>query len=184
MNNKVSNLYLFKTLFVINLLTFGGGYTIMPIIKDEFVNKKKCIDDEEMNDILTMAQSIPGIMTVSTCFLTGYKINGFIGAFISVLASVLPCFLVISVVFVSYTYLIENIYIKNTLSGISGAISALLLLSIISMIKARLKSNKKLFYITIMILSFIANYILKISIVYIILTCAILGYLYNRGDDK
>ncbi|WP_052292034.1 chromate transporter [Streptobacillus moniliformis] len=110
---KISYFELFKTLFIINSITFGGGYTIIPIIKDEFVEKNKVISDEQMLKIITLAQSIPGVMTISTSFLVGYYSLGLLGAIIATIASILPCIIVISFIAFSYSKFIANIYIQK-----------------------------------------------------------------------
>lgn len=71
----MKNIDLFKTLLKINAVTFGGGYTIVPIIRDEFVKNKKIIDDDEMMKIIALAQSCPGAMAINTSILLGYRIN-------------------------------------------------------------------------------------------------------------
>lgn len=179
---KISNFKLFRILFFINLVTFGGGYTIIPIIKDEFVDKRNYISEDEMLKIVTVSQSLPGVMTVSASFLTGYRINGYIGAVVSVLASILPCFIIISLISLSYNKFIENELIKSSLNAISGAIIGLLLLTVISMLKKLFNDNKKYFYIFIIVLSFLARYFFKLDIVYIIIFSGLIGYFYNRGD--
>ena len=99
---KVTYLQLFKSLFIISAVTFGGGYTIIPIIKDEFVTRRKAITEDEMVKIVTLAQSLPGVMTISTSFLTGYSMLGVGGAIVATIASLLPCIMVISVIAFSY----------------------------------------------------------------------------------
>ena len=105
-NKKISLIELFKKLFIINLVTFGGGYTIIPVIKDEFVYRGKYIEEDNMIKIISLAQSVPGAMTISTSFLVGYYTRGKKGSVIAVLASVLPCLIIIAAIAFSYTKLI------------------------------------------------------------------------------
>ena len=76
MKQTISLRELFTTFFRINAVTFGGGYTIVPVIRDEFMKKKGLIDEDEMLDIVALAQSGPGAMAISTSLLTGYKLRG------------------------------------------------------------------------------------------------------------
>ena len=85
---KISLVKLFFTFFKINAITFGGGYTIVPVIKDIFVEDLKLINEDDMMDIVALAQGGPGAMAISASILTGYKLRGPIGAFICLVASV------------------------------------------------------------------------------------------------
>ena len=68
---KISLIKLFLTFFKINALTFGGGYTIVPIVKDVFVEELEAISEDDMLDIVALAQGGPGAMAISTSILTG-----------------------------------------------------------------------------------------------------------------
>lgn len=181
---KVTYLQLFKSLFIISAVTFGGGYTIIPIIKDEFVTRRKAITEDEMVKIVTLAQSLPGVMTISTSFLTGYSILGVGGAIVATVASLLPCIMVISVIAFSYKKVIENVYVQNVLSGISGSVAALLFITVYSLLKKGLTDKDRNFYITIFLISLFLRYIFNLDIMYIILIAGVISYLYNRGDKN
>ena len=174
--NESSESYksLFLTFFKINMLTFGGGYTIVPVIRDEFVNKRGLIDDDRMLDIIAIAQSGPGPMAINTSILTGYSLKGWKGALICLLASVLPCLIVISLLFYAYDNVAQNNIIKSALGCMSGAISAVLLITVFQMAKKAL-SKHKIFSSILMISSFISAYFTNINTVYIIIISALVG---------
>ena len=65
---NISLFELFIIFFKINAITFGGGYTIVPIISNEFAKNKKLLSEDEMYDIVALAQSDPGAMAISTSF--------------------------------------------------------------------------------------------------------------------
>jgi len=71
MKREITLSEIFFTFLKINTFTFGGGYTIVPVIRDEFMMKKKLIDEDEMLGIVALAQSGPGAMAISTSLLTG-----------------------------------------------------------------------------------------------------------------
>lgn len=81
-NNKkqISLFNLFLTFFRINAITFGGGYTIVAVLRDEFVLRKKLIKEDDMLDLTALAQSGPGAMAINTSVLAGYKLRGMPGA--------------------------------------------------------------------------------------------------------
>ncbi|MDQ0508480.1 chromate transporter, chromate ion transporter (CHR) family [Aedoeadaptatus ivorii] len=142
MERKVSLVKLFLTFLKINTFTFGGGYTIVPIIRDEFVEKQKLIPDDEMLDLVALAQSGPGAMAISTSLLTGYRLRGAAGAFVCLLASVTPCLVIILTINMAYARFRSNFYVNAALVGISGVISAVLLLTTWNLGKKALETDR------------------------------------------
>lgn len=162
------------TFFRINAVTFGGGYTIVPVIRDEFMKKKGLIDEEEMLDIVALAQSGPGAMAISCSLLTGYRLRGLKGAVVSLVASVLPCLIIISILAYFYQAFSNNFYVKSALMGMAGMISSILFVTVYQMGKNASKKHKYYAY-TLMVLAFIASYIFKIHTILIILTLGLIG---------
>lgn len=175
-------LRLFKTLFLINLITFGGGYTIIPVIKNELVERENLISSEQMDKIIVLAQSVPGAMAISTSFLSGYYIYGFFGALIALIASILPSMIIIILIAGMYKLLISNILVKNILNGLSASICAMLFLSVFAMFNKMYKHNRKYIYLSITIMAFVLKYVFKLNIIYILIIGAILGLFMNRGE--
>ena len=91
------NIYwdLFLVFFKIGAFTIGGGYAMVPLIKEALVDKKKWLSDNEFVDSLAIAQSAPGILAVNTAIITGQKIAGPLGTVAGTLGAVLPSFLMI-----------------------------------------------------------------------------------------
>ncbi len=165
---------IFITFLKINAFTFGGGYTIVPVIRDEFMKKRKLIDEEEMLGLVALAQSGPGAMAISTSLLTGYRLRGFKGALTALIASVLPCLLIISVLFYFYDEFSKNFWVKSALIGMGGAISAVLLLTVYDMGKAAMKKHKY-FSLVLMIGAFVASYFGNVHTIVIIISLALIG---------
>lgn len=165
---------LFLTFFKINLVTFGGGYTIVPVIRDEFVKKRNLIDDDEMLNIVAIAQSGPGPMAINTSILTGYRLNGWKGALVCLLASVLPCLIIISIMYYVYDVISKNSVVKSALACMSGAISAVLFVTVFQMAQKALAKHK-IFGFTLMVASFAASYFANINTAYIIIIAGLTG---------
>ena len=91
-------LQLFVSTFYISAFTFGGGYVIIPLMKKKFVDELHWIDDEEMLNMAAIAQSSPGAVAVNASILVGYRVAGVVGAAISILGTVLPPLIIISVI--------------------------------------------------------------------------------------
>lgn len=166
---------LFKRIFLINTFTFGGGYTIIPIIESVFVDELNLLEKDEMKNIVSLANTVPGAVAISTSYLVGYRIKGILGGIISVIAAISPCILIIALIYSVYQNLIENIYIKATMRGIGVSVSAILLLTVYNMFSALLKNKRKYLYMFIFILSFIMSYFFNIHILIILATASILG---------
>ncbi|MDO5027678.1 MAG: chromate transporter [Bacillota bacterium] len=172
--HPISLLELFITFFKINSITFGGGYTIVPIIIDELANKKNIITEEEMLDLQAIAQSGPGAMAINTSILTGFRLRGPIGALVCLAASVLPCIIIITIISYFYQEFKENYFINAALKGMAGIIAGVLVITTIRMAKNATKERAS-FSFLIMIIAFLASFVFHINTGLIILISAIFG---------
>lgn len=181
---KMSLLEMFFIFTKIALFTFGGGYTIVPVIKDEFSTKSNLINEEEMIDIVSIATSGPGPMAINASILTGYRLHGFIGGVVAAIASALPSLVIITILSFFYESFSKNYFINAALKGMGGVIAATLMITSYRMAKQSLQTNKVL-GVCIMILSFIASYIFNINTGLIILVVAIFGlFVYSIIDTE
>lgn len=174
---SVTYFELFTSFFKINLVTFGGGYAIMPIIKKVYVNEKKALEEEKMFNLIALAQSIPGAMAINTSMLVGYELRGILGAVVSLIGAVLPPFLVISFVFYFYTFFKTNVQLQYILSGMRGAVSAVMAYSAYDMVKSLFKKNV-VFSLILLITSFSVAWFTNLSVGYIMLVAGIIGFVY------
>ncbi|SFE44314.1 chromate transporter [Peptostreptococcus sp. D1] len=173
-NENIKLRELFFIFFKINMFTFGGGYTIIPVIIDEFSKKRSFIAEEEMIDIVAIAQSGPGPMAINTSILAGYRMKGMCGAFTSLLASVLPCLIVISLLYYVYSSIIHIRLIQTIMECMAGAMSAILGFTVFNMSKKALSKYKK-FGTSILIVSILLAFFTDISAVLIILFAGLIG---------
>lgn len=181
--DKISLWELFTIFLNINTFTFGGGFTIVPIIRDEFVNHRKVIDDNEMLDIMALAQSGPGAMAISASLLTGYRLRGPLGALTCVFASILPCLVIIFTISHFYQAFRENFYINAMLLGISGIISAVLFVTVYNMGRAALEVHP-VFSVGMMVLAFVLGFFTNINTGLIILLLGLIGIVVFTWEDK
>lgn len=166
----------FFTIFKISGITFGGGYTIVPVIRNEFVVKRNLLSDEEMFDLIALSQSAPGPIAVSTALLTGYKLKGRTGAILGTVAAILPPLLIISVLFFVYESFAANFWVRAALRGMSGAISAIMIFAVYDLSRACL-SRYKVFSGVLMLLTFLVGLFTSISTGLIILALGLFGIL-------
>jgi chromate transporter len=173
-NEKSIYLKLFTSTFQLSAFTFGGGFVIVPLMKKKFVDKLKWINEQEMLDITAIAQSSPGAIAVNAAILLGYRIAGFAGAMVTILGTILPPLLIISVISLFYTAFRDNIIVNAILKGMQAGIAAVIIDVSLTMIGGIVKP-RKLLPILMMVGAFTAVFFFKVSVVYLILICGLLG---------
>lgn len=100
-NSKILRTLFLSTLYL-STFTFGGGYVIVSLMKKDFVDARHWIDEEEMLDLVAIAQSAPGAIAVNGAIVVGYKLAGILGAFVAIFGTVIPPFVIISILSVCY----------------------------------------------------------------------------------
>lgn len=174
---------LFLKLLLINSVTFGGGYTIVPVIKEEFSVKNRFLSEKELLDIIAIAQSTPGALAINTSFLVGYSLKGFPGAVVAVFAAALPCVVIISLISYIYTSIVDSQLLRDILQSMSGAITAILFVTVFRMFRANIKNNIA-FGSWMFASAFALQFIFQIKIFYILCYCAVSGILWKFVGTK
>lgn len=163
---------LFLTFLKIGAFTFGGGYAMIPLIQKEVVEKKKWMTDEDVLEIVAIAESTPGPIAINAATFVGYKTAGFGGALLSTVGVVLPSFIII----VAISFILKEFQdiaaVKYAFWGIRAGVLALIIKALWSMYK---QSEKGLMGYIIMALAFIAVAIFDINVLWVIIGCAALG---------
>jgi len=118
--------HLFITFFKIGATTFGGGYAMLPVIRQEMVSAKNWLTNEEFVDVLAVAQSSPGAVAINSAVFIGYKLAGIPGSFSALLGVVLPSFLIILLVAVFFAQFAQYPAVEAAFAGIRPAIAALI----------------------------------------------------------
>ena len=119
----------------IGAFTIGGGIPMIAAIKSE-LTEKGWLKDEDFIDIITLAQTAPGLFAVNISILTGHKLRGTKGSVVATIASCLPPFLIILLVATFFTSFKENEYVISAFKGIRPVVVALIGVPMIDMIKA------------------------------------------------
>lgn len=175
MNNKKHIfMKLFSSTFYLSAFTFGGGYVIIPLMQKKFVDDLKWIDEDEMLNLSAIAQSSPGAVAVNASILLGYRVAGILGAFISILGTVLPPLIIISIISFFYTAFRENIVVNAVLKGMQAGVAAVIA-DVVLNLGGNVVKEKDLISAFVMISAFIATFFLKINVMYIILVCGCIG---------
>lgn len=179
---------LFISTLYLSSFTFGGGFVIVPLMKKKFVEDLNWIEEEEVLDLIAIAQSSPGPIAVNASIIMGYRIGGIGGAFISVLGTVLPPFTILSIISFFYTAFRDNVVVNALLKGMQAGVAAVIIDVVINMSGGIIK-EKNPSSILIMIGAFIAIHFFEINIGIIILICGIIGiistyYSSRAGKEK
>lgn len=165
---------LFLSTLYLSTFTFGGGYVIITLMKKKFVDEYHWIDKQEMLDMTAIAQSSPGAIAVNGAIIVGYRIAGITGAAVAILGTILPPFLILSVISLFYTAFRDNLIINLLLNGMQVGVAAVILDVVISM-GTDIVKEKSLLSILILAASFAASAFLQINVIYIILVCGGIG---------
>ena len=165
---------LFFSTFYLSAFTFGGGYVIITLLKQKFVDELHWISEDEMLDLVALAQSSPGPIAVNGAILVGYKLAGIPGVLTSVLGAVIPPFVILTLISSFYTVFKSNLIIKTLLTGMKAGVAAVIMSVVFDMMTGVTKSRDPALVI-VMIAAFLANFIFHINVVFIILLTAAFG---------
>lgn len=166
---------LFWATFSLSAFTFGGGYVIITLMKKKFVNEYHWIEEDEMLDLVAIAQSAPGAIAVNGAIVVGYKLAGIAGVILCVAAAILPPFLIISLISLFYDAFRQNQIVAWMLSGMQSGVAAVIVSVVYEMIGSLMQKEKRTESTLILIVAFAANAWLKINVIYIILACIGIG---------
>ncbi|MGN0363259.1 MAG: chromate transporter [Bilifractor sp.] len=179
---------LFLSTLYLSAFTFGGGYVIVTLLQNKFVNELHWIDEDEMLDLVAIAQSSPGAIAVNGAIVVGYKVAGIPGVLCSILGAILPPFLIITVISMFYQAFSKNAAVQALLKGMSSGVSAVILSVVWDMFVGIWKQRDAVLLV-IMAGAFAANYYWNVNVALIILICAGIGFFRTlwkerKGRDK
>ena len=165
---------LFLSTLTLSAFTFGGGYVIVTLMKKKFVDEYHWIDEEEMLDLVAIAQSAPGAIAVNGAIVVGFKLAGIAGLLVSVLATVLPPFVILSVISLFYEAFASNEIVALALAGMQAGVGAVIASVVYDMGSGVVKSGDWL-GIVLMAVVFVLNYFLNVNVMLLIIACGLLG---------
>lgn len=174
MNSLQKYKKLFFSTFKLSACTFGGGFVIIPLMRKKFVEELGWIQEDEMMDLIAIAQSSPGAIAVNASILVGYHVAGIPGAMLTVLGTVLPPLIIISIISMFYQAFRDNAFVNMAMAGMLCGVAAVICDVVISMAKNILQ-EKRLLPVIVMLGSFIAVRFLSVDIISIIIICGVIG---------
>ena len=174
---------LFAHTFVISAFTIGGGYVMIPLMKERFVDKLKWISAEELAELTALGQSAPGAMVINATALMGYRLLGFWGAICALLGTALPPLILLSAISYFYDIIRGNRFVSAAFRGMQAGISAVIADTVVSMAAPYMKKDEAPF-ILIMAGAFSAAWFFNINVALIIIACGLLGVLIGVIQQK
>ena len=163
---------LFLTFMKIGVVTFGGGYAMIPIIENEITDKKGWITPDDLIEVVAISETTPGPIAICAATFIGYRISGILGAFAATVGVVLPSFVIIYLISLFLRAFEQIRIIKYAFFGIRAGVLALLIKALISMYK---KAPKNLGAYFIMAASFAAVAFFSANVIIVILSAAAIG---------
>lgn len=127
---------LFFTFFKIGLFTFGGGYAMIALLEEEFIQRRRWLDKDEFLDMTAIAESTPGPVAINSATYLGYKLAGVPGAAVATVAVCLPSFLIIYAISLFFEQFTQLTVIANAFKGIQVCVIYLIFSAGVRMLQA------------------------------------------------
>ena len=181
LKNKDRLLTLFLTYLKIGAFTFGGGYAMIPLIQKEVTENHKWLSDEDILNIVAIAESTPGPIAINSATFVGYMTCGVVGSVLATLGVVLPAFIFIALISLLLQNIMDIQAVQYAFMGIRAGVLALVIKALISMYK---QCPKNLVAYIIAGLAFAVTLLTDISILYVIIACAVIGLVTSMVMKK
>ena len=178
-------LSLFLTMLKIGLFTFGGGYAMIALLENEFVEKKKWIEKDEFLDVAAIAESTPGPIAINAATYIGYKNTGIIGSVIATLGICIPSFVIIYAISLFFDAFLSLTLVAYAFKGIQICVVYLILTAGLKMLKQMKKTvfNIIIISITLICMVVFSLFAVKFSTIFYILlsgACGVAVYLLGK----
>ena len=185
MNKFQKAIKLFTPFFKIGAFTFGGGYAMIPLIQHEVCDKNKWITDEDILEIVAIAESTPGPIAINSATFVGYRVCGVLGSLAATLGVVLPSFIIILAISFVLAAFQDLRAVKHAFMGIRAGVLALVIKALVSMFK---KCPKGWVSYSVMLFAAAVGILTDINVFLIIIISAVFGLVtysvLRKGADK
>ena len=170
-------LQLFLSFTKVGVLTFGGGYAMIPLLEREIVEKRRWASSEELMDYYAVGQCTPGIIAVNTATFIGYKTAGNLGGIVATLGVVFPSFVIITVIAGIIRSFADIPAVKSAFAGIRVCVCVLIFNSVVKLWKGAIKDKAAL---ALCLIVFVLSLFFDISPIVFVVLCAAAGILFTK----
>jgi chromate transporter len=174
----------FEILFVfakVGLITFGGGYAIVPILQKEIIAKRQWVEEADLIDYYAIAQCLPGIIAANTAMIIGYKRKGIWGMLAAAIGIAIPSFVIILIIAMFIHNFMQYEIVTHAFNGIRAAVLALITGAAIKMCK---NGVKDIFGVWIFIVTLLVLIIFNISPIITIIAAAVCGIIIKEVGTR
>jgi chromate transporter len=169
-------------MFKIGLFTFGGGYAMINLLDNEFVNNKKWINSDEFLDLVAIAESTPGPIAINCSTYIGYKREGILGAIAATIGMCVPSFVIIYCISLFFDKFLSIIWVSAAFKGIQACVVFLIFSAGVKMLKKVKKTPFNITAISVTVVAMVVFSMLSIkfsSIFYILIFSGISLLVYS-----
>lgn len=170
-------LKLFAAFARVGVLTFGGGYAMIPMLEREIVDRHGWATNEELMDYYAVGQCTPGVIAVNTATFIGYKTAGNIGGIVATLGVIFPSFVIITVIAGIIQNFADIPAVKSAFAGIRVCVCVLIFNSVVKLWNSAVKDKAAL---VLCLLVFVLSVFFSISPIVFVVVCAAAGILFTR----
>ena len=170
-------LSLFLSFAKVGVLTFGGGYAMIPILEREIVDKQGWASSEELMDYYAVGQCTPGVIAVNTATFIGYKVAGNLGGIMATLGVVFPSLVIITLIAGILTNFADVPAVKSAFAAIRACVCVLIFNAVLKLWKSAVKDKPAL---VIFVLVLGLSLVFDISPVVFVLLCGSAGVALTR----
>lgn len=171
---------LFVSTFIISAFTVGGGFVIIPLLKAKYVDEYGWLKENESLDLVSIAQSAPGVVAANAAIIMGFRLAGLTGTLVALLATVLPPLIVLTLISYWYGAFAANPYVRMLLKGMQCGVTAVLLDVVLGLVTKQIR-KKLILPLAIMAGTFIASSVFGVNIMKVILVDALIGLFLMRS---
>ena len=167
--------------FKIGIMTFGGGYAMLPMLQRELVENRKWVTEEEILNYFAIGQCTPGVIAVNTATFVGYKRRKIPGAIFATIGVVLPSMIIITIIAAVLSNFAHIPAVQHAFAGIRIAVSALIVASVIKLIKTNVKSIAQ---IIIAVAAFVLVAVFGQNPVFAVIGAAVAGLCLGKWGER
>lgn len=175
---------LFWTFAKVGVMTFGGGYAMLPILQREVVEDKGWASEEELADWFAIGQCTPGIIAVNTATFAGRKVGGVLGGIVATLGIVFPSLVIISLLAGVITTFAEVAWVKNAFAGIRVCVCVLIFNAVLKLWKKAVIDKKTLgLFVLLLLASLLTNWSPVVFVVFAAACGIVMQVFLKKGGE-